>query len=253
MGAVASDILVEAGTTLPAKLDSDALLVMSDLSDIISELVVLDAAIDSDQLELQTDIDSDFLALETALDSDQVITSDAVLAVSTKIDSDVVVLDAKLDSDMVLETADHDKTQSDLVLLDAPISDIKSELVVISDAILSDSLLYDADHDKTQSDVALLTAPVSDIESSLVIAKSDLVVIEAILAAARGEPGQTNPPATSDLALKIDYLYKAWRNKKMQDATTGELYNDAGAVVDQKWTVADDGTDYTCGEVGTGP
>jgi hypothetical protein len=38
-----------------------------------------------------------------------------------------------------------------------------------------------------------------------------------------------------------------------KDATTLEIYNDAGAVVDHKATVSDDGTDYTRGEIGTGP
>lgn len=66
------------------------------------------------------------------------------------------------------------------------------------------------------------------------------------------EPGQGAPEATTSIAAKINYLYKAWRNKKIQDATTFELYNDAGAVVDQKATVSFDGTDFTAGEIESG-
>lgn len=67
------------------------------------------------------------------------------------------------------------------------------------------------------------------------------------------EPGQGAPGATVSLTDKIGYLYKNWRNKKMQDATTWELYSDDAATVDQKATVSDDATDFTKGEVATGP
>lgn len=78
-------------------------------------------------------------------------------------------------------------------------------------------------------------------------------VVDALNVDTYAEPGQANPPATTTLVQKISYLYKMWRNKTMTDATTIELYNDAGAVVDQKSTISDDGTDFTKGEYGTGP
>ena len=67
------------------------------------------------------------------------------------------------------------------------------------------------------------------------------------------EPGQETPAANSSLANKINYLYKAWRNKSEQTATAYSLYDDAGTTVDQKATVSDNGTTATKGEVGTGP
>jgi len=67
------------------------------------------------------------------------------------------------------------------------------------------------------------------------------------------EPGQGTPGATISVFAKINYLYKAWRNKSLQNATTYELYNDDAATVDQKATVSDDGTDAIKGEVATGP
>lgn len=77
-------------------------------------------------------------------------------------------------------------------------------------------------------------------------------VVDALATDTYAEPGQGAPAATATLSAKINYLYKAWRNKKTQDATTFELYNDAGAVIDQKATVSDDGTDYTFGEIVSG-
>ena len=67
------------------------------------------------------------------------------------------------------------------------------------------------------------------------------------------EPAQGAPGATISLAAKIGYLFKAWRNKSTQDATSFELYNDAGAVVDHKATVGEAAGVVTKGEVETGP
>jgi len=72
------------------------------------------------------------------------------------------------------------------------------------------------------------------------------------LTVARSEPGQTAPPVNPDLATKIDYLYKAWRNKKTQTATTFSLFADDGTTVDQQATVSDDGTTGTVGEMASG-
>ena len=52
---------------------------------------------------------------------------------------------------------------------------------------------------------------------------------------------------------KLDYLYKVARNKKVQDASSWSLYNDAEAVVDQKATVSDAAGVATFGEIGSGP
>ena len=81
-------------------------------------------------------------------------------------------------------------------------------------------------------------------------------VVDAILAmldGARAEPGQGAPAVNPDAMTKLDYLYKAWRNKATQTATTYSLYDDAGTTVDQKATVSDDATTATKGEVATGP
>jgi hypothetical protein len=67
------------------------------------------------------------------------------------------------------------------------------------------------------------------------------------------EPGQEAPGATVSLVKKIGYLYKAWRNKTTQTATTYSLYADDTTTVDQKATVSDDATTYTRTEVATGP
>lgn len=82
---------------------------------------------------------------------------------------------------------------------------------------------------------------------------TEIAAILALLDDARAEPGQGAPPVNPDLATKIDYLYKAWRNKKTQTSTTWSLYADDAATVDQKSTVSDDATTATRGEIATGP
>lgn len=73
------------------------------------------------------------------------------------------------------------------------------------------------------------------------------------LAGTRAEPAQGTPAATASFLSKIDYLHKAWRNKKTQTATTFSLLNDDAVTVDHKATVSDDGSTTTIGEMATGP
>lgn len=103
----------------------------------------------------------------------------------------------------------------------------------------------DGVHATTDAAIAAL----NDLDGAAVNAE----VVDALNVDTYAEPGQAAPAATASIVAKLGYLYKMWRNKKMQDATTFELYNDAGAVVDQKATISDDGTDYTHGKIATGP
>ena len=66
------------------------------------------------------------------------------------------------------------------------------------------------------------------------------------------EPGQGAPAATTSLAAKINYLYKAWRNKATCTDTTLTLYADDGTTTDQVSTVSEAGGTVTRGEMGTG-
>lgn len=84
------------------------------------------------------------------------------------------------------------------------------------------------------------------------LAEVNAEVVDALNTDTYAEPGQGAPAATATLAAKINYLYKAWRNKKEQTATLWSLYNDDATTVGQKSTVSDDATTATRGEVTTG-
>lgn len=93
----------------------------------------------------------------------------------------------------------------------------------------------------------------TEIAAILAAVDTEVASILSLLDDARGEPGQGAPPVNPDLATKIDYLYKAWRNKKTQTSSQYSLFADDASTVDQKATVSDDGTTTTIGEVATGP
>lgn len=78
-------------------------------------------------------------------------------------------------------------------------------------------------------------------------------VLDVLTVDTFSQPGQESPAPTQTLAVMIAYGYKVWRNKSDQDSTTYNLYDDAGTTVDQKATLSDDGTDFTKGEIVSGP
>lgn len=81
---------------------------------------------------------------------------------------------------------------------------------------------------------------------------TEVAQIVALLTAARAEPGQGSPSVNPDVLTKIDYLYKAWRNRFTQTSSEYSLYADNGTTKDQKATVSDNGTTFDRGEVTTG-
>lgn len=101
-------------------------------------------------------------------------------------------------------------------------------------------------------DILLDTAEIANLND---ISTSDVnaQVVDALATDTYAEPGQGAPAATTTLAAKINYLYKAWRNKSTQTATQYSLYADDASTVDQKATCSDDATTFTKGETATGP
>jgi hypothetical protein len=86
-------------------------------------------------------------------------------------------------------------------------------------------------------------------------AKADVnaEVVDGLNTDTYAEPAQGAPAATASIVTKVGFLYKSWRNKTTQTATTYALLNDDAVTVDHKATVGDDGTTFTRGEVAAGP
>jgi hypothetical protein len=77
--------------------------------------------------------------------------------------------------------------------------------------------------------------------------------VDALNTDVYGEPGQEAPGVSISIQKKIAFLYKAFRNRITQDATTMKLYNDDATTVAQKATVSDNGTTFERAELVTGP
>ena len=91
------------------------------------------------------------------------------------------------------------------------------------------------------------------VSSRATPAQVNTEVLDVLTVDTFAEPGQGAPAATTTLAAKINYLFKAWRNKKTQDATDWKLFADDAATVDQKSAVTDAAGTLTRGEIATGP
>jgi hypothetical protein len=148
-------------------------------------------------------------------------------------------------------------TNVDLILADT--AELQTDwtnggrLDLILDAILADTAELQTDWvngGRLDLLIDALTTSLTTIDNFL---DTEIAAILALLDDARAEPAQGAPPVNPDAMTKIDYLYKAWRNKCTQTATQTSIYNDAAAVIDHKITLSSDGTTMTRGEVATGP
>jgi hypothetical protein len=101
----------------------------------------------------------------------------------------------------------------------------------------------------TSSAVATLQTSVDTIDDFL---DTEVAAIVTALTANRGEPGQGSPAVSTSVLAKIDYLYKAWRNRSTQTASEYALYADDGTTKDHEAACSDDATTFVRGEITTG-
>lgn len=111
---------------------------------------------------------------------------------------------------------------------------------------------------QTGGDLAAMLTIIDDFidtEVAAILAAVDTEVasILALLDDPRGEPGQGAPPVNPDMATKMDYLYKNWRNKKTNDGITNSYFADDGTTVDQKSSTSSAAGTVTIGEIVAGP
>ena len=99
----------------------------------------------------------------------------------------------------------------------------------------------------------LTNAPTSGDLTATMKTSVNTEVLDVLNTDTFAEPAQGTPGATISLAAKLGFLYKAWRNKTTQTATTYSLFNDDAATVDHKSTTSDDGVTFTKTEVTSGP
>jgi len=217
-------ILLDTGTTLDT-----ALAVVDANIDQIEAAVITNAA--------GVDIAADIIAIkvETAnivADTNELQTDDYPASI------------AAVKAETALIVADTNELQTD----DTPaaIAAVKAETALI----VADT--NELQTDDTPADIAAVNALVVAL-NNISAADVNAQVLDVLSVDVFVEPGQENPAATASLVTKISYLYKLMRNRIETTAALVSVYNDAGAVVDQKSTISDDGVTFVRDEFVTGP
>jgi len=216
-------------------------------------------------------LDADISGVETKIDTidtnvDQIETAVITNAAGVDIAADIIALKAET----VLIVADTNELQVDdtpaaIAAAVADIAAVKAETaLIVADtnelqtddtpaaiaAVKAETALIVADTNELQTDdTPAAIAALNNISTADVNAQ----VLDVLNVDVFAEPGQENPAATASLVTKISYLYKLMRNKIETTAAQISIYNDAGAVVDQKAAINDDGVTFDRGEFGTGP
>ena len=112
--------------------------------------------------------------------------------------------------------------------------------------------------DAVKADTAAVLVDTDTMEADIVAALPNAAAIKAEVVTALNvdtyaEPGQANPPAAPTIRQMLHHQYKRWRNKRTSTNAQKSYFNDAGAVVDQKRAIADNGVTFTEDEIVTGP
>lgn len=231
-----------------------------------------------------SDIASSFTTVNTKLDTIDDFLDTEVAAIKTQTDKmvfttanqlDVQVLSMATDSltaaalkaDAVTEIQSGLATAAALATVDGIVDDILLDTAEIgaAGAGLTNINLPDQTMNITGNITGNLSGSVGSV-TGLTVAHIDAAistratpaqvnaeVVDALNVDNYSEPGQGTPGASISLAAKIGYIYKAWRNRTSQTATTYSLYNDDATTVDHKATTSDDGSTFERTEVESGP
>lgn len=128
----------------------------------------------------------------------------------------------------------------------ADIAAVAAALVVIDDFLDTEVAAILTD---TGTDIPALIAALNNLSAAQVNAE----VVDALNVDTYAQPGQGAPAATTTMRLMMAYLYKWARNKRDNDGSVNQFYNDDATTVDQKQTTASSGGTVTVGEMASGP
>ena len=102
-------------------------------------------------------------------------------------------------------------------------------------------------------DVETWQHAVVDADNLHTVEEVGIEMVSVFGTATKTQPGQGAPAAEVSWGDMLRYLYKTWRNKKDNDGSTTQLYDDAGSTVDQKQATSESGGTVTKDEWIAGP
>lgn len=199
--------------------------------DLAAQNTQIDSVVDGIQTDLSNGIDG-----LGALSTDIAAVKSETTLILTDTNAVIVDLDNGTDGLGALST-DIAAVKAETVLIVADTGELQADDIPGTLATMDTKL------DNIETDTG------TTLDAAIALLQTDLDT----LTDARGEPGQGAPGVSESMLVKIDYLYKAWRNRVTQTATQYSVYNDAGTVVDHKATVSDDTTTADKEEVISGP
>jgi len=177
-----------------------------------------------------------------------------IIAADTTTDIPTTITAVKADTALIL--SDSSEIQGDLK--DGGRLDTIFDSILTDTGTTLDDLVDDLEGRLTAAragyldELAAANIP-ADLDAVLLDTGTTLQTSLDSLTNSAGEPGQGAPPASAPLVDKIAYLYKFSRNLIYTTASRINIYNDAGAVVDHKSTISDDGVTFKREEFVTGP
>jgi len=237
--------------------DTEALLVDTEavITDTEAILVDTEAAI-TERSTLLTDTEAILVDSEAIIvDTEAAITERSTILT----DTEAILVDT---GTTLLADTEATRTDAAAILVDteAAIGE-RSTLLTDTEAILVDTETIGTVITDTEALLVDTEAIIVDTESlndtkipdTISLANINAEMVDVLFTDTDAEPAQGAPGATISLADKIGFLYKAWRNRSNQTATTYQLFNDDASTVDHKATVSDDATTAEKGEVAAGP
>ncbi len=120
-------------------------------------------------------------------------------------------------------------------------------------SVCTNGRLAELDAANLPSDIDAIQTDLDNTTDGLGALKALIDTIDVYFSGARSEPGQGAPAVDETLLVKIDFLYKAWRNNITQAPGLYSLFNDAGNVVDQKAPTGDQAGSTFISKVVSGP
>lgn len=191
------------------------------------------------------------------------LADDAVLAAIAVVQSDTDNIQTRIPAALVGGRMDSSvgAMAANVMTAAAAAADLTTELQTgLATSASITTLQTSVDDLPTNAELATSQAAADDATLAAIAALNNLSaaqvnaeIVDALATDTYAEPPQGAPPATASLSAKLNYLYKAWRNKKTQTSTAFSLFADDTITVDQKATVSDDGTTFTHTEIAGGP
>ena len=188
--------------------------------------------------QIGTDIDAILVDTGTTLQAEVDAIQAAVITNAAGVDIAADIIAIKAETATIV--ADTNELQTDNI--PGTLSTIDGKIDA-QDAIITEARLAELDAANLPADIAAIPTA-AEVNAEVVdVMDTDTITL----------PGQEAPSNTPTITGVLGWVHKMLRNKKDNDGSTTQLYDDAGTTVDAKFTTTESGGTVTTGEIVSGP